>query len=46
MTHLQYLPFFSFKCCESVVLCIILLELARKSRLCKTARRLEVVGPR
>jgi len=40
-------PIFSFKCCESVVLHIILLEVARKlSRFCKMARRSKVVGPR
>jgi len=44
---LTYLPFFSFKCCDSVVLYIILLEVAcESSRLCKMARRSKVVGPR
>jgi len=33
---LTYLPFFIFRCCESVVLYTILLEMARKlSRFCK-----------
>ena len=44
---LTYVPFFIFRCCESVVLYIILLETARKlSRFCKMARRWKVVGPR
>ena len=44
---LTYLPFFLFKCCEFVVLCIILLEVARElSRFCKMVRRSKVVGPR
>jgi len=37
---LNSLPFVSFKCCESVVLYIILLKVARElSRFCKMARR-------
>jgi len=37
---LTYLPFLSFKCCESVVLNIILLKVACKlSCFCKMARR-------
>jgi len=41
-----YLLFSIFKCCESVALHIILLEVACKlSRFCKMAHRAEVVGP-
>jgi len=37
---LAYLSFSIFRCCESVVLYIILLEMVRKlSRFCKLARR-------
>jgi len=44
---LTYLPFFSLKCCESVVLYIILLEVSRNlSCFCKMASRSKVVGPR
>jgi len=44
---LTYLLFFIFRYCESVVLYIILLEMARKlSRFCKMARRYKAVGPR
>ena len=43
---LTYLPFFSFKCCGSVALYIILLEVARElSHFCKMAHSLKVVGP-
>ena len=44
---LIYLLFFNFTYCESVVICIILLEVARElSRFCKMARRSKVVEPR
>jgi len=37
---LTYLPIFSLKCCESVMLYIILLQVARKlSRFCKMTYR-------
>jgi len=42
-----FLPFFSFKYCESVVLHSIFLEVASKfSRFCEMARRSNLVGPR
>jgi len=41
-----YLPFFSFKSCEPVVLYIILLKVARKlSHFRKMAHRSKAVGP-
>ena len=44
---LTYLPFFSFKCYESVVLYILLLkEASELSYFCKMARRSKVVGLR
>jgi len=44
---LTYLFFYSFKCCESVVLQITVLEVARElSRFSKMARRSKVVRPR
>jgi len=43
---LTYLPFFSFKCCGSVVLYILVLEVARElSRFCKMARRSKMLRP-
>jgi len=43
----RYLPSFSFKYCASVVLYIILLEVAREfSRFFKMARRSKVFGSR
>jgi len=42
-----YHPFHFFKCCESVVLYIILLEVARKlPHFYKMAGRSKLVGPR
>jgi len=46
MTHSHISPY-NFKCCASVVLYIILLEVTRKlSCFCKMARRWKVIGPR
>jgi len=44
---LTCLNFFSFKCCESFVSYMILLEVARElSRFCRMAQRSKVVGRR